>query len=660
MEVQQLSVLLLIIVDISYLSCEKQSVLLPTLAQPCFVSCSCDSENLIKCTADADFTLKVNEFNHFLRNFSMGMKTLVHIETNSVSLPSFLPKMPLVQYLSLSENAIELVQGGVLKGMRLVELNVSHNNVERIEPGAFQDLVYLQALDLSHNKLVSVSKHVLTDLPYLEVLNLDCNQLIFFPFDAFSQIPRLQVLSLNNNHLTYLEPGSLVSLPAIQSLALRNNSLQFMAVDFVEEMPHLRAIDLSNNPFHCSCSFGGLEKMINSSSVTLLESDQMTCFTPLGFRGRPLAEVDFDLQECRQPRSVMKDDSWSVLYSSDVELSCDVQGDPDPAVLWTMPWGDRFIHPSHLSRLEAVCQSCLHERSYFSPAVHMESKVSVVGGGKTLRITHFRGFFNGNITCQAYNYLGNDSVVHHVEVKSAVPDCVLDSIVIGGFSAAGFLCFGLLVGSIKLLVLACRARFGQKRKITHTRTTTAVVSFGEENTVFSEETTFRDASVDFNDDFYPPETPFTTPSFTSPTISPYKVCTPATGQGTPPVGWRPANILETMEEVRERLRQGVGRKMKSVRRNVQSIKKSGRRNVQSIKESSSTYMHNIMETGSTAASKVKAGMVLGMVTVKSHVQSIREFCGTGDMGAHTVSAMSVETDVDTNETTTIVKSVTMV
>ena len=631
----------------------------PTLQLPCFVSCVCDSYGQIRCTADLIFRLKVTEFNSFLLNTSEGVNSQVHIQTAKADLPDFLTVLPVVHFLSLAENRISVVQNNVLRGMRLRELNLSHNIIQMIQPEAFQDLRYLQMLDLSHNQLTSVSKFVFSDLPYLEVLNLDSNQLKYFPFDAFSKVPRLQLLMLNNNRLSYLLPGSLLGLSAVHILGLRKNRLWSFVVDAVEEKPNLSVVDISGNPFHCSCGFEGLKNVINSSKITLMDSSKTACVTPLSLRGMLVEEVIFGLRDCVEPRSVLRYDSQHVLYTTDVELSCDVQGDPDPAILWVTPWGDQFADSSHWSRLETVCISCKQQRQYAGVGVSLVSAVSVRSSGKSLHITNFRGSFGGNITCHAYNYLGNDTAVHYIEVYSAVQSCVRQSMIMGGFCAVGFLCFGLIVGSIKLMVLACLRRFGKNKNIVATPTT-AMVSKDDEFYSLMEDTPCKEDSEDFSDAFYPPETPFTTPTAVSPTTSPRKIHTPDDGQETPPGGWLPSNILETMEEVRWRLRYGVGRKMETVKRNVQSIRATGKRNVQSIKESSSVYVHNIMETGSTAANKVKAGVVLGVETVKYHVQSIKEFCGTGDMGAQTISMISVETNLDTNETTEVVKSVTIV
>lgn len=635
------------------------SVTQPTHPLPCFVSCVCNSYGQIRCTDDLIFRLKVEEFNSFLLNTSEGVRSRVQIQTVTAELPDFLLVMPAVHFLSLAENSISIVQNGVLKGMRLRELNLSRNAIQTIQPEAFQDLRYLQMLDLSHNQLTLVSKLAFSDLPYLEVLNLDSNQLQYFPFDAFSQVPRLQVLMLNNNKLSYLLPGSLLSLPAVRILGLRNNSLWSFVVDAMDEMGNLTVLDISGNPFHCSCGFGGLKKLINSSAVTLMESSKTACATPLSLRDRLVEDVIFGLHDCVEPRSVLPYDSQHVLYTTDAELSCDIQGDPDPAVLWVTSWGDQFADSSHWSRLEAICTSCKQQRQYTGMGVRLVSEVSVHSGGKSLHISNFRGYFGGNVTCHAYNYLGNDTAVRYVQVYTAVQSCVRKSMVMGGFCAAGFLCFGLIIGSVKLMVLACMRRFGKEKNVLATPTT-MVVSHSDDFQSLTEDTPCKEDSEDFSDAFYPPETPFTTPTAVSPSISPRKIHTPDDGEDTPPGGWLPSNILETMEEVRWRLRYGVGRKMETVKRNVQSIKATGRRNVQSIKESSSVYVHNIMETGSTAANKVKAGVVLGMETVKYHVQSIKEFCGTGDMGAQTISMISVETNLDTNETTEVVKSVTIV
>ncbi|XP_076451663.1 uncharacterized protein LOC143287513 [Babylonia areolata] len=627
---------------------------------PCFASCLCDSPDLITCNASLQFQQSVLVFNEFLRTSNAGRNSLVHIRTAETSLPSFLSQLPALHKLSLAENKIFEVQNAVFLGMRLQALNLSHNIIQEIQPDAFQDLHYLQMLDLSHNNLTSVSKLVFANLPYLEVLNLDFNQLMYFPFDAFSRVPSLQKLMLNENNLSYLMPGSLVSLSAVNILSLRNNMLRSFAVDVVAEIPSLKVLDVSGNPFHCACALRGLRTVLNSTTITLKKINQTTCSTPLVHKGKQISDIDIDFINCTSPNVTHQFVSQSVNYTANVEVLCDVEGNPDPAVLWVTPWGHHFADPSHWSQLEKDCHSCQQQRKYKGIGIDLVSTVSVLSKGKKLHITNFRSYFNGNITCKAFNFLGNDTAVHQVQVyRGLVVDSVRCSMIMGGFTAAGFFFLGLVIGGIKMSVLAGKKRFGKKKVVV---LTPLVISISEEHQSLTEETHCKDdESFDsFSDDFYPPETPFTTPTAVSPTTSPRKIHTPENGEDIPPGGWLPTNIVDTMEEVRWRLRYGVGRKMQTVKRNVQFIKESGIRNVQSIKESGSVYVHNIMESGSTAANKVKAGVVMGMETVKYHVQSIKEFCGTGDMGTQTISMISVETNLDTNETREVVKSITIV
>nr|KAG5698999.1 hypothetical protein BaRGS_033512 [Batillaria attramentaria] len=484
-------------------------------------------------------------------------------------------------------------------------------------------------------------------MPALEVLNLDHNSLRFFPFDATSVVPSLKVLMLNHNSLSYLVPTHLSSLSSLQILGLRSNNLTSFVIGVEDELPSLKVLDVAGNPFHCSCGVFGLKRVVESDSITMMDHEITTCASPSHLSGMQVYDVMSALGNCSEPSVFQDFNSRQVLYTSDVEVGCDIAGDPNPAILWITPWGHEFADTSHLATLEDVCHSCKSQRRYHGIGISLVSEVSVLNQGRILKITAFRGFFNGNITCAAFNFLGNDTATRYVEVFSAVPSTKLDSLIIGGFCAAGALSLGLIIGSIKLTYLACKKRFGPKT-ILHSPAPVSESEVENAGSVTDDANCRDDNDPDPNDDFYPPETPFTTPETASPSTSPKKSHSPS-DTGTPPGGWLPTGIFDTMEEVRWRLRYGVGRKVTAVKRNVKSMKESG-----------SVYVHNIMESGSTAANKVRAGVVMGMETVKFHVQSIKEFCGTGDMGAQTISMVSVETNIDTNERREVVKSVTIV
>lgn len=630
---------------------------------PCFMACVCESHGHISCKLDQMF-LYVDEFNLYLLQNSTGSNSRVHFDVgHHADIPGVISGLPVVHYLSVADNSISVVRNGVLKGMRLRELNLSHNIINSIESDVFQDLVSLRVLDLSHNRLTYIPKSVFSDLPVLEQLNLNNNHLLYFPLYAGSKLPQLKVLALGDNRLSYIMPGSLSSLSSLYILELNKNSLRTLTVDIKEEVPSLRVLNVSENPFHCSCILYGFHRLLNlnGSSNILMSLNLTTCNTPLSTRGKRISDVIFSLAECTEPESMLQYEIKDVLYDSNVEVVCDIRGDSDPAILWVTPWGHQFAHASHRPQLENVCETCKQDRVYGSRGFSTRSQVSVMNFGRILSITNYRSFFDGNITCQAFNHLGNSTAVREIRVYVVVQKIVHKSFIFGGFTAAGFLCFGLIVGSIKLALLACLKRFGKQKNVVCTPNVVVSDWLNEHDSLTMGDGDQCRHSANLSDDFYPPETPFTTPTAPSPNTSPVKTHSPS-GQESPTGGWRPTTILDTMEEVQWRLRDGMGRKVETVKRNVQSFKASGTRHVQSFKESGSVYVHNIMESSSTAALKVKAGVVLGVETVKSRVQSFREFCGTGDMRTQTISMISMETNLDTNETQTVVtnRSVTFV
>lgn len=156
-----------------------------------------------------------------------------------------------------------------------------------------------------------------------------------------------------------------------------------------------------------------------------------------------------------------------------------------------------------------------------------------------------------------------------------------------------------------------------------------------------------------------------------------------------------AGILQTLDDVRTSLRSTIERQMEWMRSQRDTVRDSGRQlktnvgkkvdrvkyKAQMIQQSSSSYVHSIRESGSTKlqsiresgtvklqsikdsgstklktirsssshyALRVKTGMADRVEAVRGQVKSLKEFCGTGDIG-QTVSVMSVSTNVDSQE-----------
>ncbi|KAM9519319.1 leucine-rich repeat-containing protein 19-like [Salvelinus alpinus] len=142
--------------------------------------------------------------------------------------------------LHLDGNRLTDLPGKLFEAMSKLEvLNLSHNNISRVEPKALAGLVNLRELDLSYNRLQSLPLHLLDDLKKLSVLRLGGN-------------------------------------------TLRD-------LDISVERNPLKVLDLKENPWNCSCVFLNRIKSITDSKDQIRVSDA-TCASPEDLSGRGIMD----------------------------------------------------------------------------------------------------------------------------------------------------------------------------------------------------------------------------------------------------------------------------------------------------------------------------------------------------------------------------------
>ncbi|XP_052380708.1 leucine-rich repeat-containing protein 19-like [Oncorhynchus keta] len=139
--------------------------------------------------------------------------------------------------LHLDGNWLTGLPGKLFEAMSKLEvLNLSHNNISRVEPKALAGLVNLRELDLSYNRLQSLPLHLLDDLKNLSILRLVGNTL--------------------------------------RELDISVNSL--------------KVLDLKGNPWNCSCVFLNRIKSINDSKVQMISN--ATCASPEDQSGKGILD----------------------------------------------------------------------------------------------------------------------------------------------------------------------------------------------------------------------------------------------------------------------------------------------------------------------------------------------------------------------------------
>lgn len=88
-----------------------------------------------------------------------------------------------LQLLDVSENFVTVVEKLSFKDLYLAKINLSRNEISKIEAGAFENCVNITILDLSHNKLENISRYSFDSATYATELRLSYNR-----FTAVNQV----------------------------------------------------------------------------------------------------------------------------------------------------------------------------------------------------------------------------------------------------------------------------------------------------------------------------------------------------------------------------------------------------------------------------------------------------------------------------------------
>lgn len=81
------------------------------------------------------------------------------------------------QLIDVSENQVTEIAKLSFKDLYLVRINLSHNAIETIEPGAFENCANVTVLDMSHNKIGNIPRTAFDANTYATELQLSYNLL---------------------------------------------------------------------------------------------------------------------------------------------------------------------------------------------------------------------------------------------------------------------------------------------------------------------------------------------------------------------------------------------------------------------------------------------------------------------------------------------------
>ncbi|RXM94077.1 Toll-like receptor 13 [Acipenser ruthenus] len=130
-----------------------------------------------------------------------------------------------------------------------VSLNVSHNQISALNPGAFSHLPRLASLRLDYNGLEVIQDGAFEGLGLLRSLNLSFNAIRHLCNGTFDGLHNLTELWLTNNRLATVPPGAFSSLAGLERLYLDSNRLEGFSeiVEEISGLGRLRVLDLCIN-----------------------------------------------------------------------------------------------------------------------------------------------------------------------------------------------------------------------------------------------------------------------------------------------------------------------------------------------------------------------------------------------------------------------------
>ncbi|KAF8778859.1 Protein toll like protein [Argiope bruennichi] len=147
--------------------------------------------------------------------------------------------------VDLKENQMTYLGEVFSYNYRLESIMLSSNNLHSVE-NIFHGLGYLKSLDLRYNKLRVITETDFSTTLSMQSLQLTKNNIYRIDSNAFLNLAELRNLSLDYNKLMVLN-GSLRNTPELQTLSLHHNRLQVIDASEMSNLKKLKILNLSYN-----------------------------------------------------------------------------------------------------------------------------------------------------------------------------------------------------------------------------------------------------------------------------------------------------------------------------------------------------------------------------------------------------------------------------
>lgn len=134
-------------------------------------------------------------------------------------------------------------------GKELTKLDISFNNLQKLDRNSFVSLTKLIEINLQKNQLSQIEADTFKEITKLQILDLSSNQLASIPPSVFHHFGELRALYLQNNSLGLLAPQQFSGLQQILALNLSRNAIssEWVTPETLADLIRLVVLDMSHN-----------------------------------------------------------------------------------------------------------------------------------------------------------------------------------------------------------------------------------------------------------------------------------------------------------------------------------------------------------------------------------------------------------------------------
>lgn len=230
--------------------------------------------------------------------------------------PDVFMKLTNLRELNLSNSSLTSLESESFIGLSsLSDLDLSRNKIVTLPEKLFEACRYtLDFLDLSYNQIPRIQPFYFNMLKSLRVLDLSHNKIQLIHAKAFEKLNMLTDLKCRGNLISTLPDTLFSNVLSIQVIELGKNNISRIASTLFDNLYQLSSLNLESNPLHCDCSVHLLRVKYRYLQI------QGVCKTPEEYYAYQVSKLKRD-ESCYN----IEEGSSSVSLFSSIQVTTDSQ-----------------------------------------------------------------------------------------------------------------------------------------------------------------------------------------------------------------------------------------------------------------------------------------------------------------------------------------------